>query len=117
MRGRKPRPLEVAPEDLPILREVAGARSSPWSQVQHARIVLEVAAGGRTAAVAARASCDPATVWRVCRRYERGGLPAVLAEDARTGRPQQISPLAAGADRPVGLPGAGRQGPARHPLG
>ena len=117
MRGRKPRRLEVAAEDLPVLREVAAARASPWFQVQHARIVLAVAAGERVGAVASRAQCDPATVWRVCRRYERGGLGGLLADEPRAGRPQEISPLAARPDRAAGLPGAGRPGAARHPLG
>ena len=68
MRGRKPRPLTIAAPNLPILQAVARARHLPWCQVQHARIVLAVAGGQSTGSVAARVECDPATVWRVCRR-------------------------------------------------
>src|SRR5215213_9473490 len=95
MRGRKPRPLTVAAADLPILQGVARARQLAWFQVQHARVVLAVAAGQRTQDIAARLGCDPATVWRVCRRYERGGLKALLLDEPRAGCPPVISPPAA----------------------
>ena len=99
MRGRKPRPLEIAPADVSLLQEIAHSRSRPWMQVQRARIVLAVAAGQRIQTVASQAQCDPATVWRVCRRYEQVGTATLLADSPRSGRPQQISPPAAGAAR------------------
>src|SRR5947207_8726732 len=74
MRGRKPRPLTVADADLPILRAVARSRHLSFFQVEHARIVLAVAAGQSIQSVASRLECGRATVWRVCRRYEQGGL-------------------------------------------
>jgi transposase len=52
----------------------------PAHQAQRARVVLALAAGERTSAVAAREGCDTSTVWRACRRYERGGLSALLAD-------------------------------------
>jgi len=69
MRGRKPGPLTIAADDLPVLQAVARSRHLPWFQVQHARIVLAVAAGELVHAVASRMECDRATVWRLCRRY------------------------------------------------
>ncbi len=69
MRGRKPRPLTIADADVPILQGVARSRRLAWSQVQHARIALAVAAGEPIQVVAARLECDRATAWRVCRRY------------------------------------------------
>jgi hypothetical protein len=107
MRGRKPRPLSIAVADRPILEGVARHRHLCWFQVQHARIVLAVAAGEPIQAVAARLGCDPSTVWRVCRRYERGGLKNLLLDEPRLGRPQEVSPPAAGPGRRTGLPGAG----------
>src|SRR5205807_4236893 len=98
MRGRKPRPLVIAASDLPILQAVARARHLAWFQVQHARIVLAVAAGEPIQALACRLQCDRATIWRVCRRYEQGGLPKLLLDDPRGGRPQEISPPAARPD-------------------
>src|SRR5512135_601244 len=80
MRGRKPRPFSVAPGDLPLLQEVARSRSLLFFQVQHARIVLAVAEGQRVQEVAAQMRCDPSTVWRLCRRYEQGGLAWLLAD-------------------------------------
>src|SRR4051812_21031860 len=90
MRGRKPRPLTVADADTPILQAVARSRRLAFFQVQHARIVLAVAAGEPIQVVASRLECDRATVWRVCRRYEHGGLPNLLLDDPRIGRPQEI---------------------------
>src|SRR6516162_3161378 len=92
MRGRRPTPLTIAAPDLPILEAVARSRRLCWFQVQHARIVLAVAGGERVQDVASRLECDRATVWRVCRRYERGGLTKLLLDDPRLGRPQEISP-------------------------
>jgi transposase len=93
VRGRKPRRLTLAPADLPILEAVAHSRRLAFYQVQHARIALAVAAGEPIQAVAARLECDRATVWRLCRRYEQGGLTALLVDEPRVGRPQEISPL------------------------
>jgi transposase len=93
MRGRRPTPLTLAAADLPILEAVARIRRLCWFQVQHARIVLAVAGGERVHEVASRLECDRATVWRVCRRYEQGGLSKLLLDDPRLGRPQEISPL------------------------
>src|SRR5882757_2858363 len=109
MRGRKPRPLTITAADRPILEGVARHRRLCWFQVQHARIVLAVAAGEPIHSVASRLECDPATVWRVCRRYERDGWQHLLLDDPRPGHPQGISPPTASSDRRVGLPGAGRR--------
>jgi len=116
MRGRKPRPLTVAAADAPVLPAVARSRRLAWFQVQHARIVLAVAAGEPIQAIAARLECDRATVWRVCRRYEQGGLKELLLDEPRVGRPQEISPPPARPTRRTGLPGTDRRGAAYHPL-
>src|ERR1700730_9717783 len=92
MRGRTPRPLAVAAADAPILRAVARSRHLSFFQVEHARIVLAVAAGAPIQSIASRLECDRATVWRVCRRYEQGGLKKLLQDHPRLGRPQEISP-------------------------
>jgi hypothetical protein len=116
MRGRRPRPLSIAPEDLPSLQQIARSDSLPWSQVRRARIVLANARGVRTSTIAFQVQCDEATVWRTCRRYETDGLTGLLAPPGRSGRPERISPPAASRDRRPGLPGAGGPGPAHHPL-
>jgi hypothetical protein len=92
MRGRKPRPLTLSKADAPILEFIAGNRRLAWFQVQHARIVLAVAAGERIGQIASRLECDRATIWRVCQRYREGGVRNILADDPRSGHPQEISP-------------------------
>jgi Winged helix-turn helix len=116
MRGRRPRPLTIPAADTPILEAVARSRRLAWFRVQHARIVLAVAAGDRVQEVASRLECDRATVWRICRRYEQGGLNKLLRDDPRAGRPPEISPPPARPGRRTGVPGAGRRGAAHHPL-
>ena len=116
MRGRKPRPLEIVPHDVPILQEIARSRSLPWYQIQRAQILLAVAAGEPIQQLAIRTQCDPSTIWRICRRYESSGLPDLLGPPQRAGRPARIFPPPAGSDRSIGLPGADRQGFAHHPL-
>jgi hypothetical protein len=91
MRGRKPRPLKVAPADYPVLRLIARRDDLPDYQVLRARVVLAAAAGRRTGEVAQEAGCDVSTVWRICRRYERGGLSGLLA-DGRCRRPGSPAP-------------------------
>lgn len=84
MRGRKPRQVTIAVADYPVLRLIAQGEGVPWYQVQRARIVLAIAAGERTQAVAKELGCDEATVWRTCRRYEQAGLSGLLADGRRS---------------------------------
>ena len=91
MRGRKPRPLTIPAADLPVLRLIAQGNGLPWSQVQRVKVVLAVASGRRTAEVAAELGCNPSTIWRLCRRYEEGGLSALLADRRKPARPASPS--------------------------
>jgi hypothetical protein len=104
MRGRKPRELSVGAADAAALRQVARGQSLPWFQVRRARTVLAVAGGERVEAVAGRMECDRATVWRTCRLYEGRGLDGLLSAPDRSGRPERLSPPAAGAGRATRLP-------------
>jgi hypothetical protein len=116
MRGRKARPVSIAPADRLVLERVARSNSLPWYQVRRARIVLANSQGVHHSTVAFQMQCDEATVWRACRRYEREGLAGLMASPIRSGRPERISPPPAGADCPTGLPGADRRRVAHHPL-
>jgi hypothetical protein len=110
MRGRKPRPLIIAPTDLPVLRLIAQGNRLPGEQVRRARIVLGIATGQRSTALAQELGCDTSTVWRHCRRYERGGLSGLLA-NGRKKRPTPRSPCSlVGATRRGGA-GRGREQP------
>jgi hypothetical protein len=97
MRGRRPRPLTLAPGDRAALRQVAGADSLPRYQVRRARIVLAIAAGERSQSVAVRMECDEATVWRTCRRYEDSGFADLMAAPGRSGPPPPGYPPPPGA--------------------
>jgi len=52
MRGRKPRPVSIAPADRPVLEQVARSNSLPWYQVRRARIVLANSRGVHNSTVA-----------------------------------------------------------------
>ena len=95
MRGRRPESVTLAKRDQEILHAVAHGGSLPWFAVQRAKIVLASAAGERPSSVATRLECDPATVWRACERYRRGGLASLFADGRRgnPGRPELISPV------------------------
>lgn len=79
MRGRRPKPLTISAEDRDRLERLAHSRSAPWFAVQRARAVLGIAGGERVGTVAEQLRCDPSTVWRVCRRFESGGVRSILA--------------------------------------
>ena len=116
MRGRKPRPIEIASDDLPILQQIARSQIRPWYQVRRARILLGIADGARTQTLALQTQCDESTVRRTCHRYQRLGLSGLLDSPTRSGRPIAISPPATCPDRRTGLPGARGRGLAHHPL-
>ena len=116
MRGRKPRPIEIAPDDLPLLQQIAHSQIRPWYQVRRARILLGIAHGARTQILAFLTQCDESTVRRTCRCYEHLGLSGLLGSPTRSGRPIAISPPATCSDRRTGLLGACGRGPAHYPL-
>jgi transposase len=97
MTGRKPKTIVLLAEHLTVLRELAQSGKTEQRVARRARILLAMADGARVAPVAAKFDRDPATIWRICRRYEERGLKAV--HDApRSGRRRAISPPGAGAD-------------------
>jgi hypothetical protein len=106
MRGRKPRPIEIASDDLPTLQLIARSQTRPWYQVRRARILLGIADGAQTQILAFLTQCDESTVRRTCLRYERLGLSGLLESAKRSGRPIVISPPATRSDHRAGLRGA-----------
>jgi len=97
MRGRRPRPLVIPDADRPALEQLARSRTRPHYQVLRARALLGLAAGQQVQTLAFQMQCDPATVWRIARRYEKKGLPSLLAHpagDGRRRRPVVLSTLA-----------------------
>jgi hypothetical protein len=95
MRGRKPRKVAVAAGDAAVLEFIAASQQLPAYQVMRARIVLAIARGERTTQLAQTMDCDEATIWRICRRYEEGGLSGLLEDARRTSRSFGCDPPAA----------------------
>jgi transposase len=93
MAGRHPKPVVLAEPDVVVLEQTAHNESLPFWQVRCARTLLGVAAGERIKDVAQKLDCGIATVRRVCRKYERGGLGAALSRRKPPGRPPRLSPL------------------------
>ena len=109
-------PCRSLPMTLRSCRILSGAGRSPGSRSSGLGSSWASRPGNRSSELADRTQHDASTVWRLCRRYEDSGLPGLLAPPRRPGRPARISPPPARPDRRTGLPGAGRQGPAHHPL-
>ena len=116
MRGRKPLPLRIGPDEAPIWQPIARRRSLPWSQNP---------AGshrpGRRPWGADPTPGHPDAVRPHDYREDRPPLggrgparPAGTTATHRTARPD--CPPPARPDRPVGLPGASGPGAAPHPL-
>lgn len=91
MRGRRPRGVELKPEDIPKLEALLRDGKAEQRKARRARILLGMQRKERVKQLSERVERDPATIWRVCRRYEKRGMEAV--EDApRSGRPPEIFP-------------------------
>lgn len=106
MRGRKPRGVELKSEDIPTLETLVRSGKTEQRVVRRARILVGIHRGGRVKQLSDRVEQDPSTIWRVCRRYEERGIEAVY-DAPRSGRPPEISPPLAGADREPGLHATG----------
>jgi transposase len=96
MRGRKPRGMELKPEDVPKLEALVQCGKTEQRTARRARVLLGVHRGERVKPLSERVEQDPSTIWRVCRRYEERGIEAVY-DARRSGRPPEISPPRAGA--------------------
>lgn len=95
MGGRKSRPLKIKPKDRALLEEIARSHRRPGFEVERARIVLGIAAGRPVDELASYMYYDRSTIWRICRRYEAGGLEPLFIDEPRLGHPPAISPSAA----------------------
>ncbi len=87
MRGRKPEPLKLKPNDVKELQHLLRDGHTPHRVAQRARILLACAQAERTHQVAAKTEQHRTTIWRVCDRYRRTGLSAALYDAPRSGRP------------------------------
>ena len=95
MGGRKPDEFELKPKDAALLRELLRDGQTPLTVARRAWILLGRAdAEQRVVSLGEKVEQDRATIWRVCGRYQRGGLEAALYDAPRSGRPRVFSPRA-----------------------
>lgn len=92
MRGRKPEPFVLKPQDEQALHELLQDGQTPWRVARRAQILLSRAAPApRVGLVSAQVELDRTTVWRVCERYQNAGLEAALYDAPRVGHPRVFS--------------------------
>jgi len=84
--------VELKQEDIPELEALVNRGKTEQRVARRARTLLAMHQGKRVKETSERVEQDPATTWRLCRRYEVRGLQA--AYDApRSGRPPGITAL------------------------
>ena len=74
------------------LEQLARSRTTPHRLVERARILLASAAGQSGTAICQQVGVSRPTVTLWLDRYAVDGLPGVVADHPRTGRPKQITP-------------------------
>ncbi len=103
MRRRPPHRIELKRRDRYTLQNLLQDGRTEQRVARRARVLLEMTWKKTIVEeLAHRVGMTPTGIWYLCRRYEEHGLEA--AYDApRSGRPRQISPPSAGANRAVGV--------------
>lgn len=92
MPGRPPAQFVLEPEDESFLHELLRRGETPWRVVRRAQILLGRAnEAQRVVLLGHQVDVDAATIWRVCARYQQGGLAAALYDAPRSGRPRVFS--------------------------
>jgi hypothetical protein len=105
MGGRPPDKFVLKRKDKAFLLEVLRDGQTPLKVARRAQILLGRANGEQSiVALEEKVEQDRTTIWRVCERYEDGGLDAALYDAPRSGRPRVFSPAPASEDRVAGMP-------------
>ena len=93
MSGRLPEKFVLKRKDKTRLRELLRDGQTPLKVARRALILLGRGTGEQSiAALEDKVEQDRTTIWRVCARYEAGGLDAALYDAPRSGRPRVFSP-------------------------
>lgn len=87
----KKRVIQLQTGDRETLESLVRARTAPQRVVERVRILLASADGHAGNEICRQLRVSRPTVGRWLERYEREGLPALLADRPRTGRPKRIS--------------------------
>jgi hypothetical protein len=93
MSGRSPEKFVLKRKDKTRLLELLCDGQTPLKVARRALILLGRGTGEPSiAALEDKVEQDRTTIWRVCARYEAGGLDAALYDAPRSGRPRVFSP-------------------------
>ena len=93
MVGRPPDKFVLKRKDKLFLLEVLRDGQTPLKVARRAQILLGRTNGRQFIAdLEEKVEQDRTTIWRVCERYEDGGLDAALYDALRSGHPRVFSP-------------------------
>jgi len=93
MGGRHPDKFVLKRKDKAFLLELLRDSQTPLKVARRAQMLLGRTNGKRSlAALEEKVEQDRTTIWRVCERYEAGGLDTALYDAPRSGRPRVFSP-------------------------
>jgi transposase len=86
------RTVKLRDGDRAELERLVRTRTTPQRAVERARIVLASAAGLKNEEICSSVGVSPPTVTLWLNRYQESGVPGLLRDKQRSGRPKGISP-------------------------
>ena len=93
MGGRPPDKFVLKRKDKAFLLALLRDSQTPLKVARRAQMLLGRTNGKQSlAALGEKVEQDRTTIWRVCERYEEGGLDTALYDAPRSGRPRVFSP-------------------------
>jgi len=99
MGGRSPDKFVLKRKDKTFLLDVLRDGQTPLKVARRALILLGRANGQQSiATLEEKVERDRTTIWRVCERYEDGGVDAALNDAPRSGCPRVFSPASTPED-------------------
>jgi hypothetical protein len=99
MGGRPPDKFVLKRKDKALLLDVLRDGQTPLKVARRALILLGRANGQQSiATLEEKVEQDRTTIWRVCERYEDGGLDAALSDAPRSGHPRVFFPASTPED-------------------
>lgn len=99
MRGRKPHLISLSEAERMELQRFIGSGKTEQRIARRARILLAMEDPQiRVEELAKHLEITRIAIWKLCRRYEEGGIKAIY-DAPRSGRPRVFSPLGESSDR------------------
>lgn len=97
MRGRKPIGISLSPEHVVALQQLVRSGKTEQRVARRARILLAMHWQERVGPIAEHLEQHRTTVWRLCQRYKRYGLQAILDAPRSRRKRRLVSPNGHGA--------------------